>query len=136
VVVLSLYDEERYVVSALQNGADGFVLKDTNTPDLLQAVRIAMVGQCFLSPSLIKRAVQGYIKHAQASELDGYDKLTKRESEVMRLSLDGLTCTQIAGRLGISARTVETHRANLMHKLELHSHAELVAYANKHKIIP
>jgi len=54
----------------------------------------------------------------------------------MRLSLDGLTCTQIAGRLGISARTVETHRANLMHKLELHSHAELVAYANKHKIIP
>jgi len=56
VVVLSLYDEERYVVSALQNGADGFVLKDTNTPDLLQAVRMAMVGQCFLSPSLIKRA--------------------------------------------------------------------------------
>ena len=136
VVVLSLYDDERYVVSALQNGADGFVLKDTNTPDLLQAVRIAMVGQCFLSPSLIKRAVQGYIKHAQASELDGYDKLTNRESEVMRLSLDGLTCTQIAGRLGISARTVETHRANLMHKLELHSHAELVGYANKHKIIP
>lgn len=136
VVVLSMYDDERYVVSALQNGADGFVLKDANTSDLLQAVRIAMAGQCFLSPSLTKRAVQGYIKHCQTSEMDGYDKLTSREREVMRLSLEGLTSAQIAGRLGISARTVETHRANLMHKLELHSHAELVAYVNKHKIIP
>jgi two-component system response regulator NreC len=136
VVVLSMYDDERYVVSALQNGADGFVLKDANTSDLLQAVRIAMAGQCFLSPSLTKRAVQGYIKHCQTSEMDGYDKLTSREREVMRLSIESLTSAQIAGRLGISARTVETHRANLMHKLELHSHAELVAYVNKHKIIP
>jgi two-component system, NarL family, response regulator NreC len=136
VIILSMHDDESYVLSALKNGASGYVLKDSSTADLAHAVRAAMDGEFFLSPPLAERAIQVYIKQAQPGDEDNYETLTNREREVLKLSAEGLNGPQIAGRLIISVRTVETHRANLMHKLGIRSHPELVRYAQEHKIIP
>jgi two-component system response regulator NreC len=140
-IVLSMYDDDSYVVSALQNGANGYVLKSSSATDLVQAVRAALAGQRFLSPPLAERAIQAYIHQAQ-NKVAGehkvrfaYDLLTLREREVLHLSVEGLSGPEIANQISISTRTVETHRANLMHKLGLHSQAELVAYAREHGII-
>ncbi len=134
VIVLSMHDDESYVITALQSGATGYVLKDSSTADLVQAVRSAMVGQRFLSQPIAERAIQAYINQPQVKE-NNYSELTAREREVLHLSVDGLPASAIARQLSISVRTVETHRAHLMHKLGLHSQEELVAYARQHKII-
>jgi DNA-binding NarL/FixJ family response regulator len=95
-----------------------------------------MAGLRFLSPPLSERAIQVYLKQMQSKAVNDYSTLTNREREVLHLSAEGLTGVQIGERLCISARTVETHRANLMHKLGLHSHDELVHFARENKIIP
>lgn len=136
VVVLSMHADESYVLSALQNGANAYVLKDSSAADLVQAVRAAMAGQRFLSPVLTERAIQAYINQRQETEDNEYSALTNREREVLHLSVEGLTAGEIGKRLSISVRTVETHRAHLMHKLGLHSQEELVAFARKQKLIP
>ena len=133
VVILSMYADESYVVSALQNGASGYVLKESSTADLVRAVRSAAAGQRFLSPSLAERAINAYIESrgsasAVRSELD---LLTAREREVLQLSVHGLTAAAIAERLSISVRTAETHRNHLMHKLGVHNQEELAAYLRK-----
>jgi two-component system, NarL family, response regulator NreC len=135
VIVLSMHDDESYVLTALQNGAIGYVLKDSSTADLVQAVRSAMAGQRFLSQPLTERAIQAYINQAQSSSGD-YLRLTNREREVLHLAAEGLTNPEIAKRLTISVRTVETHRAHLMHKLGARSQEELVAFAKRKKLIP
>ena len=136
VIILSLYEDESYVINALQYGANGYVLKDSSVTDLVQAVRYAMVGRRFLSQPLEERAINVYIQHAQTTQFDNYNLLTNREREVLHLSAEGLSGPQIAARLSISPRTVETHRANLMHKLGLRSQEDLVNYAIIHKILP
>lgn len=135
VIVLSMHDDESYVLNSLQNGASGYVLKESSTADLVQAVRLAMAGQRFLSPALSERAIQAYVLQAKTQSVGDYNVLTQREREVLHLSAEGLTGSEIARQLSISVRTVETHRANLMHKLDLHSQAELAAYARKQGII-
>jgi two-component system, NarL family, response regulator NreC len=135
VIILSMHDDESYVLSALQYGASGYVLKDSSTADLARSVRTAMSGQFFLSPSLAERAIQVYIKQTRQLRKDLYEALTNREREVLKLSAEGLNGPQIAERLVISVRTVETHRANMMHKLGIRSQTELVEYAREHKII-
>jgi two-component system response regulator NreC len=136
VVVLSMHDDEGYVLTALQNGANGYVLKDSSAADLVQAIRAAVAGQRFLSPVLTERAIQAYINRGQEKTSSDYETLTNREREIMHLSVEGLSSPEIARRLSISARTVETHRAHLMHKLGLHSQDDLVAFARSNKIIP
>lgn len=135
IIILSMYDEESYVRKALQNGASAYVLKDSSTADLVQAVRAVIAGQRFLSPRIAERAIQAYIDQADTAEENDYDLLTNREKEVLHLSAEGLNAIEIAKRLTISVRTAETHRAHLMHKLRIHSQEELVAFARKHKII-
>ena len=129
VVVLSLHSDEGYVITALSSGACGYVLKESTTADLVQAVRSAAAGQRFLSPSLAERAIQVYLEN-KSQDFQPPDKerlLTGREREVLHLCLQGFSSTQVAERLGISPRTAETHRANLMQKLGVHSQAELLA---------
>jgi len=136
VVIVSMYSNEAYVLEALRNGATGYVLKDTETSELVQAVREVAAGRRYLSPPLSERAIEAYVKKAHAAPLDLYETLTTREREVLHLSAEGCTNGEIGTRLGISPRTAETHRANLLRKLGLHSQTELVRYALQRGILP
>lgn len=136
IVVLSMYSNEAYVLEALGNGASAYVLKDSSSADLVRAVHEVAAGRRYLSPPLSDRAIEAYQEKAKAAALDKYETLTTREREVMQLSAEGHTSTEIAARLGISSRTAETHRSNLMHKLGLHTQADLIRYALRRGIIP
>jgi two-component system response regulator NreC len=136
VIVLSMHDDERYVLDTLQSGASGYVLKDSSTSDLLQAISAAMTGKVFLSPPLSERAIHAYIHKLKNDDSAEYHKLTHRENEVFHLYAEGLSSSEIGKQLSISIRTVETHRGNLMHKLDLHTQNELAAYGRKYGITP
>lgn len=136
VVILSMYANEAYVLEALKNGAAGYVLKDAGAADLVRAIREAAAGGRYLSPPLSERAIEAYVERAQAAPPDPYDTLTTREREVLQLTTEGLSSTLVAERLSISPRTVETHRANLMRKLNLRRQADLVRYAFEKGIVP
>jgi two-component system, NarL family, response regulator NreC len=137
IVVLSMHANEAYVLEALKNGASAYVLKDASAAELVRAVREALAGRRYLSPPLSEPAIDSYIERAKSSDsLDLYDTLTNREREVLQLAAEGHTNGEIAGRLFISPRTVETHRANVMHKLGLRSQTELVRYALQRGILP
>jgi len=136
IVILSMYANEAYVLEALSNGASAYVLKDSSSADLVLAVREAAAGRRYLSPPLSARAIEAYQEKAKATTLDRYDTLTAREREVLHLAAEGRTNIEIATRLGISSRTAETHRSNLMHKLELHTQADLIRFALRRGLIP
>jgi two-component system response regulator NreC len=136
IVILSMYANEAYVLEALSNGASAYVLKDSKSADLVQAVREAAAGRRYLSPPLTARAIEVYQERTKATTLDRYETLTAREREVLHLAAEGRTNNEIAVRLGISSRTAETHRANLMHKLDMHTQAELIRFALRRGIIP
>jgi two-component system response regulator NreC len=135
IVVLSMYSNEAYVLEAFTNGASAYVLKDSRPSDLLQAVREVAAGRQYLSPPLSDTAIESYKEKALAARLERHETLTIREREVLHLAAEGHTSTQIAARLGISSRTAEAHRSNLMHKLGLHTQADLIRYALRKGII-
>ena len=135
IVVLSMYSNEAYVLEALSSGASAYVLKDSSSGDLVHAVREAAAGRRYLSPPLSDRAIEVYQQKAKATTLDRYETLTAREKEVLYLAAEGHTSVEIASRLGISGRTAETHRSNLMHKLDLHTQAELIRFAIRRGIV-
>jgi len=135
IVILSMYADEAYVLEALGNGASAYVLKDSNASDLVHAVREVAAGRRYLSPPLSDRAIEVYQETAKATVIDKYETLTTREREVLHLSAEGCTSSEIASRLGISARTAETHRTHLMSKLGLHTQVELIRYALRRGII-
>jgi len=134
-IILSMYDDEGFVLEALSNGVSGYVLKDAGSADLIHAVREVKDGHRYLSPSLSDRAIDTYENMNKAGTTDKYETLTAREREVLHLSAEGLTSNRIAIRLGISVRTAETHRSNVMHKLDVHSQADLTRYAIRRGII-
>jgi DNA-binding NarL/FixJ family response regulator len=136
IVVLSMYSNEAYVLEALGNGASAYVLKDSSSADLVHAVCEVAAGRRYLSPPLSDRAIEAYQEKAKAAALDKYETLTTREREVLQLAAEGHTSTDIAARLGISSRTAEAHRSNLMHKLGLHTQADLIRYALRRGVIP
>lgn len=131
VIVLSMHADEPYVLDALRYGVAGYVLKGAATTDLVAAVQAAMAGRRYLSAPLTERAVDAYAQRAAeaARPLDRYDVLTAREREVLQLAAQGLANAAIGERLGISPRTAETHRANLLRKLGLQGRTDLVRYA-------
>ncbi|MEP7076074.1 MAG: response regulator transcription factor [Acidobacteriota bacterium] len=135
VVILSMYDDEGFVLEALSHGVSGYVLKDTGSADLIMAVREVFRGHRYLSPALSDRAIEIYEQMNRAQTTDKYETLTTREREVFHLSAEGFTNHEIADRLGISVRTAETHRSKLMHKLGVHSQADLTRYAIRRGII-
>lgn len=136
VVVLSMHSSEPYVIAALRNGAAGYVLKDASHAELVRAIREVMAGWRYLSPPLSELAIDAYQEKASAAVTDRYDMLTSRERQVLQLVVEGHSNARIANRLGISPRTAETHRANLMRKLHLRTHADLIRYAIERKILP
>lgn len=136
VVVLSMHATEAYVLEALRNGGSGYVLKDSSASDLVQAVRAAAAGRRYLAPPLTERAIEAYAQKAETAPPDPYDTLTAREREVLHLAAEGRPSSEIARRLFISPRTVETHRAALMRKLGLRTQTDLIRYALQRGIIP
>jgi len=135
IVILSMYASEAYVLEAMKNGAAGYVLKDSTAADLVKAIREVAAGRRYLSSPLSERAIEVYIEGAKASTLDLYDTLTTREREVFQMVVEGRTNAEIAARLMLSPRTVETHRANLTRKLGLRTQTELVRYALRRGIL-
>jgi DNA-binding NarL/FixJ family response regulator len=137
VVILSMHANEAYVLAALRNGAAAYVLKDSSASDLVRAVREVLGGRRYLSPPLSEPAMAMYLEKAKTSNsLDIYETLTSREREVLQLAAEGHTTAEIASRLFISPRTVETHRANFMHKLNLRTQTDLIRYALQRGILP
>lgn len=136
VVILSMYSNEAYVLEALKIGAAGYVLKGATAADLLTAVREAAAGRHYLSPPLSEQAVAAYRERANITEGSAHDTLTTREREVLHLAAEGWTNAEIGRRLSISPRTAETHRSNLMRKLDLHTQVDLFRYAVERGLIP
>jgi DNA-binding NarL/FixJ family response regulator len=136
VIILSMHANETYVREALRYGAHGYVLKDANPSEMLESVREVSAGRRYLSRALSERAIDAYAEKAQAAPADAYDMLTTREREVLQLAAESSSTSEIAARLGISPRTVETHRQNLMRKLGLQSQTDLIRYALRRGILP
>lgn len=135
IIILSMYDDEGFVLEALSNGVSAYVLKDTGSADLIHAVREVRSGHRYLSPTLSDRAIEIYEQMTRMGTVDKYETLTTREREVLHLSAEGRTNNEIAQRLGISIRTAEAHRSNVMHKIGVHTQADLTRYAIRRGII-
>lgn len=136
IIMLSMFSDEAYVVQALRNGASAYVLKESRANDLLTAIREVSEGRRYLSPPLSEKSIETYLAKANAAALDPYETLSPREREVLQLASEGLSNPDIGVRLGISARTVETHRANLMKKLSFKGQTDLVKYSIRKGLIP
>jgi two-component system, NarL family, response regulator NreC len=137
VLILSMHAAEPFVREALEHGASAYVLKDAGIAELVQAIRETSLGRRYLSPPLSDRAVAAYVRSARTlpAEGDPYERLTPRERQVLHLAAEGLGNAAIAGRLGISVRTAETHRARVRVKLGLRSQTELVRWALERGIV-
>ncbi len=136
IIILSMHSDEGYIVRALSAGAKGYLLKESVEEDLVQAVRVVAQGRPFFSPRITQTLLDDYVRQLQQKGLqDSYDLLTAREKEVLQLLAEGKSNKEVAAILDLSVYTVETHRTNLMQKLNLHNTAEIVLYAVRKKII-
>jgi len=136
VIILSMHSDETYIVRTLSAGARGYLLKDTADADLQRAVRAVAQGKPFFSPAIAQALLDDYLRQLQQRGIaDSYDLLTDREKEVLQLLAEGKSNKEVASILSLSPYTVETHRAHIMQKLNLHSTAEIVLYAVRKKII-
>ena len=130
VLVLTVHETEDYFFRALEAGAHGFVLKDADTRDLAAGIRAVHAGGTYLYPSLATKLVEDYLQRVNTGEeRESYEKLTRREQEVLRLVGEGCTNAEMASLLCISVNTVQNHRSHIMDKLNLHSRADLMKYA-------
>jgi two-component system response regulator NreC len=130
IVVLTMHEDEYYLQELFKIGARGFVLKKSSGRELIQAIRTVSRGENYVDPSLGGSVISSYVSGRSQSDKTGrLDLLTRREQDVCRLLAYGHTNAEIAERLSISARTVETHRSNIMGKLELSTRADLVRFA-------
>jgi DNA-binding NarL/FixJ family response regulator len=135
VLVLSMYSDEAYVTQMLKAGATGYLLKDSADVDLLQAVQAVSQGKSFFSPAVARLMSDDYARQRGEDALDRYESLSDREREIFQLVAEGKANKEIAALLFISPSTVETHRARIMDKLDLHSAAEIVLYAVRRGVI-
>lgn len=130
VLVLTVHKTEDYVFTALQAGADGYVLKDSSASELTLAVRSVLAGQRYLAPAIAHTVVSGYLGAKDATQArPAFDELSSREREVLKLIAEGYRTKDIAAYLCISPKTVEKHRANLMDRLDMRTVSALTAYA-------
>jgi two-component system, NarL family, response regulator NreC len=135
-LILSMHSDESYIIRALAAGARAYLLKDATDEDLLPAIRAVAAGKPFFSPAVTAVLVEDYLRQLQARGLtDTYHLLTDREKQVLQLLAEGRSNKEAAALLDLSLSTIETHRANLMQKLNLHNTAEIVLYAVRKGII-
>jgi two-component system, NarL family, response regulator NreC len=131
IVLLTMYAEEPYVLASLRAGVAGYVLKSNAAADLIQAIAAVLRGEIYLSPGVSRTVVQAFLAGSTAPD----DPLSPREREVLQLIAEGKNMKQIGDLLGISNRTVETHRSRIMEKLDIHDVAGLVRYAIRRGLI-
>jgi len=136
VIILSVHGDESYIMRALAAGARAYLLKSATDEDLIPAVRAVAAGKPFFSPAVAAVLVEDYVRRLQQRGLtDSYHLLTDREKEVLQLLAEGRSNKEVANLLDLGLSTVETHRANLMQKLNLHNTAEIVLYAVRKGLI-
>jgi DNA-binding NarL/FixJ family response regulator len=136
VLVLSMHADEAYVTQILQAGATGYLLKDSADVDLVKAVGEAAQGRSFFSPAIARVMLDDYVRQlADKGVTDRYESLSEREREIFQLIAEAKTNKEIAALLNVSPSTVETHRAHIMEKLDLHSAAEIILYAVRRGVI-
>jgi DNA-binding NarL/FixJ family response regulator len=136
VIMLSMYADESYILRALAAGARAYLLKSATDEDLLPAIRAVSSGKPFFSPAVTAVLVEDYIRNLNTRGLtDSYHLLTDREKEVLQLLAEGRSNKEVAALLEVGLSTIETHRANLMQKLNLHNTAEIVLYAVRKRVI-
>ena len=136
VVILSMHADESYVLRALKSGARGYLLKDSPEEDLIHAIRAVHNGKAFFSPEISKMLAEDYMRQMrQRGVEDSYELLTHREREILQMLGEGNSNKAVATKLNLSLHTVETHRGNLLEKLNLHSTAELILYAVRKGIV-
>jgi two-component system, NarL family, response regulator NreC len=135
VLVLTMHDEEQYLLQALRAGGSGYVLKASADTELMEAIRTVYRGDAFLYPSATARLLEDYRDRRLHDDGDGFDTLSEREREVLALTAAGYTSQEIADKLIISAKTVDTHRSRIMEKLRTHHRSELVRLALRHGLL-
>lgn len=137
IVILSMHSDESYVMRALKAGARGYLLKDSAEVDLINAIRAVVDGKAFFSPAISKMLAEDYVRDMRLRGADdSYELLTTREREILHLLAEGRSNKEVAATLNLSLYTVETHRSNILEKLNLHSTPELILYAVRKGIIP
>jgi DNA-binding NarL/FixJ family response regulator len=136
IMILSMHSDESYILKALRSGARAYLLKDSADSDLIQAIRAVSSGKAFFSPAVSKVLADDYLRQVQRQGIeDRYELLTARERELLQLVAELKSTKDIATLMGVSPHTVDTHRGNLMQKLNLHSIPELILYAVRKGVI-
>ena len=130
ILALTVHKAEEYVLATLQAGVDAYVLKDATHTELVMAIKSVLMGKFYLSPGISEKVIKGYLEGSRALKpRSAWDTLTQREREILKLIAEGYKNKEIADYLCLSVKTVETHRANLMRKLDLHNVSALTAFA-------
>ena len=135
VIALSMHSDRRFVLGMLEAGASGYLMKDCAFDELAKAVRSVATGQTYLSPKIADVLVKGYLDKVNEKISVARSPLTEREREILQLLAEGRSSKEIAAHLGVSVKTVETHRRNMMQKLNMRSVAELTKYAIREGLI-
>jgi two-component system response regulator NreC len=136
IVILSMHADEGYVLRALKAGARGYLLKESPEADFVSAIRSVSEGKAFFSPAVSRLLVEDYVRRLQEKYIeDSYELLTRREREILQLVAEGKSNKDVANMLNLSLYTVETHRSNILEKLNLHSVPELILYAVRKGVI-
>ena len=135
-IVLSMHSDEGHVLRALKAGARGYLLKESAEADLILAIRSVSQGKAFFSPAVSRMLVDDYVRQLREKDVtDSYELLTPREREILQLVAEGKSNKDVANMLNLSLYTVETHRSNIMEKLNLHTVPELILYAVRKGIV-
>ncbi len=136
IVILSMHSDESYVLRALKAGARAYLLKDSAESDLIGAITAVNEGKAFFSPAISRMLMDDYMRQMKEREIeDSYELLTSREREILQLLAEGNSNKQVATLLNLSLYTVETHRGNILEKLNIHSVPELILYAVRKGVI-
>jgi DNA-binding NarL/FixJ family response regulator len=135
VLILTMHDNEEYIRQVLAAGAMGYILKDAAARELISAIKTVQRGEAVLSTAITRLVIEDYLRWGDVQPADDSSNLTPREREVLQLIAEGNTNKQIAEILSLSIKTIQSHRANLMNKLDLHDRGELIKYAIQKKII-
>ena len=136
VLILSMHSEEAYIIQAIKAGAQGYLLKDSADTDLIRGVAAVAAGKAFFSPAVARVMLDDYVRRlTEKGMVDRFESLSEREREIFQLVAEGRSNKEIADLLFVSPTTVDTHRAHILQKLDVHSTAELVLYAVRRGVI-
>lgn len=129
VIALSMHSDKRFVLQMIKAGASGYLLKDSAFEELITAIKTVVSNQSYLSPKITDVVIKDYVQTLSKGDVSAFSVLTAREREVLQLLAEGRSTKEMAGSLNVSVKTVETHRQQIMDKLNIHSVAELTKYA-------